>query len=110
MTINKSVSSSYTLGENEAGHCSPPSKAVACVSFQRDFIQAHLVSIAPSALNTAMLAIAFCLIELLVQSLGPPLHPYAESNRAQAPKENESSAQTIKWFLTCREEVRREPM
>ena len=44
----------------------------------------HLVHISPATLNAAVLTVTFCLIELLVQSLGPPLDTPSKKSSAQA--------------------------
>jgi hypothetical protein len=70
----------------------------------------HLVHISPAALDTAVLTVALCLIELLVQSLSPPLDGPCEESSAQAAEQNQTTTQSVERLLASGEEVRRVPM
>jgi len=48
----------------------------------------HLAHVSPAALDTTVLTVALGLIELLVQSLGPPLDGPSEESSTQAAEEN----------------------
>lgn len=69
-----------------------------------------LVHEAPSSLVATVLAIALCLIELLVESLCPPLDTEAEKDSAQASEQDESTSESVEGLLAGREEVGREPV
>ena len=70
----------------------------------------HLVHISPATLDTAVLTVALCLVELLVQSLGPPLDGPCEKSSAQAAEQNQTTTQSVERLLASRKEVRRVPV
>lgn len=73
-------------------------------------LQQGLVDISPSSLNTAVRAVALRLIELLVESLRPPLDGPAQQHRTQAAEQDQASSKAVEGLLRRGKEVRREPV
>ena len=69
-----------------------------------------LVHVAPASLDAAVLTVALCFVELLVEPLGPPLNGKAEDDGAQAAEENETTPESVEGLVLGGEEVWREPV